>query len=56
MQSEDLKQKKIKYDTVCKKVLSQKPILAKILKSCVSEYKDYDMKFIEEQCIEGNTV
>ena len=56
MQSEDLKQKKIKYDTVCKRVLSQKPILAKILKSCVSEYKDYDMKFIEEQCIEGNTV
>ena len=56
MQSEDLKQKKKKYDTVCKKVLSQKPILAKILKSCVSEYKDYDMKFIEEQCIEGNTV
>ena len=56
MQSEALKQKKKKYDTVCKKVLSQKPILAKILKSCVSEYKDYDMKFIEEQCIEGNTV
>ena len=54
--NEELKVKKYKYDTVCKKVLSQKPILAKILKSCVSEYKDYDMKFIEEQCIEGNTV
>ena len=56
MQSEELKQKKKKYDTVCKKVLSRKPVLAKILKSCVSEYKDYDMKFIEEQCIEGDTI
>ena len=56
MQSEELKQKKKKYDTVCKKVLSQKPVLAKILKSCVDEYKDYDMKFIEEQCIEGDTI
>ena len=40
MQSEELKQKKKKYDTVCKKVLSRKPVLAKILKSCVSEYKE----------------
>ena len=38
MQSEELKQKKKKYDTVCKKVLSRKPVLAKILKSCVDEY------------------
>ena len=56
MQNEELKQKKKKYDTVCKKVLSRKPVLAKILKSCVDEYKDYDMKFIEEQCIEGDTI
>ena len=56
MQNEELSQKKKKYDTVCKKVLSRKPVLAKILKSCVDEYKDYDMKFIEEQCIEGDTI
>ena len=56
MQNEELSQKKKKYDTVCKKVLSRKPVLAKILKSCVDEYKEYDMKFIEEQCIEGDTI
>ena len=55
-EKEELKIKKSRYDTVCKKVLSRKPVLAKILKSCVDEYKDYDMKFIEEQCIEGDTI
>ncbi len=37
---------KTKYDNICKKLLSYKEILARILKECVSEYKDCDINSI----------
>ena len=44
---------KRKYDAQCKKVLSDKHILAYILKHVVEEVKGYTIKEII-QCIEGN--
>ena len=43
-----------RYDAACKRILSSKTILARILKECVSEYRDVDEKTIAEKCIEGN--
>ena len=40
------------YDTQCKLLLSEKPILARIMKECVEEYKNYTVEQIEN-CIEG---
>ena len=41
------------YDASCKRILSEKIILAWILKSCVTEFKEFDVQFIADQCIEG---
>ena len=41
------------YDAVCKRLLSQKIILAWIMKSCLKEYRDCDVKDIAEKYIEG---
>jgi len=41
------------YDECCKALLSNKSILANILKECIDEFKEYDVKYIEEECIEG---
>lgn len=41
------------YDAACKKLLSQKIILAWIMKSCLAEYRDCDVKEIAETYIEG---
>ena len=48
----ELEKKKESLDTVCKKMFSFKPILAGLLKECVSEFKDLDTKEIEK-CIEN---
>ncbi|MCM1047446.1 MAG: hypothetical protein NC433_03380 [Clostridiales bacterium] len=45
--------KKAALDTVCKKLIANKSILARILKTCVEEYKDCSLKDIEEKYIEG---
>ncbi len=42
-----------RYDAACKKLLSQKIILAWIMKSCLKEYQDCDVKDIAEKYIEG---
>jgi hypothetical protein len=42
-----------KYDECCKSLLAHKSILAHILKECVSEFKDCDVKYIAENCIES---
>ena len=42
-----------KYDAACKKLLSQKIILAWIMKSCLDEYRNCDVKEIAEKYIEG---
>ncbi|MCX4292381.1 MAG: hypothetical protein OSJ36_11405, partial [Odoribacter sp.] len=41
------------YDAACKRVLSEKAILARIMKSCLEEYKDCDVGDIVEKYIEG---
>ena len=42
-----------RYDQACKRVLSNKQILAWIMKRCVEEYKDCTIKDIAEKYIEG---
>ena len=38
------------YDDACKRLLSHKEVLARILKECVSEYNSYDIETIKN-CI-----
>lgn len=44
---------KAAYDQACKRLLSQKMILAWIMKSCVEEYRNLEVKEIAEKYIEG---
>ena len=44
---------KANLDAACKRLLANKPILAWIMKSCLSEYADYTIKDIAEKYIEG---
>ena len=44
---------KVRYDAACKRLLSEKIILAWIMKSCLEEYRDYDVKEIARRYIEG---
>lgn len=44
---------KARYDAACKKILSEKIILAWIMKSCLEEYKDCTVNEIAEKHIEG---
>lgn len=37
---------KAKYDAACKRLLSEKIILAWIMKHCIQEYYDYDVNEI----------
>lgn len=41
------------YDAACKRVLSEKAILARIMKACLAEYQDCPVCDIEEKYIEG---
>ena len=41
------------YDAACRKLLSERLILAWIMKSCLNEYRDCDVKEIAEKYIEG---
>ena len=45
-----------KYDAVCKELLSEKIILAHILKTCAVEFAEYDVSEIAEKFIEGTPV
>ena len=40
-----------RYDAACKRVLSEKFILAWIMKSCLEEYRDCNVREIAEQNI-----
>ena len=42
-----------RLDKACKKLLSEKYILAWIMKSCLEEYRDLDVTEIAQKCIEG---
>ena len=48
----DAAELRARYDTQCKLLLSEKPILARIMKGCIEEYKDCTTEQIES-CIEG---
>ena len=41
------------YDAACKRVLSEKSILAWIIKSCLDEYRDCSIQEIAEKYIES---
>lgn len=41
------------YDAACKRLLSEKSILARIMKGCIEEYGDCDVAEIAEKYIEG---
>jgi len=49
----DVAGKKAKYDEACKRILSEKIVLAWILKSCLDEYRDCDVNDIAQKYIEG---
>lgn len=53
--AEELQQNrdKTRHDTSCKKILSNKYILAYVLKGCLKEFQDCDIKDIAEKYIEG---
>lgn len=42
-----------RYDAACRRILSERIILAWIMKSCLEEYQDFDVKEIAEKYIEG---
>ena len=42
------------YDAACKRLLANKVILAWIMKSCLEEYRDFDVDVIAEKYIEGD--
>ena len=42
-----------KLDAVAKKLVKHRIILAEILKECVEEFKDFDIKYIEDNCFVG---
>ena len=42
---------KVKYDAVCKRLLSEKYILAWIMKNCLEEYRDCDVEEIAEKLV-----
>ena len=44
----DLADAKAGYDTACKQILSNRVVLAWILKSCVDEYRDCSIQDIAE--------
>lgn len=44
---------KARYDAACKRLLSERSILAWIMKSCLEEYQGIDVKEIAEKYIEG---
>ena len=49
----EVTQQRADYDASCKRLLSEKIILAHILKSCVAEFRDYEPAYIAENCIEA---
>ena len=42
-----------KLDTAAKKLVKHRVILAEILKECTDEFKDFDLKYIQDNCFVG---
>ncbi|MCR4784116.1 MAG: hypothetical protein K6A35_06310 [bacterium] len=51
-----LTQKQTAYDAICRRLLSEKIILANILQYCAREFKELDVQTIAERCIEGEAL
>ena len=49
----DASDTRAKLDAVAKKLIKHRIILAEILKECVDEFKDLDIKYIEDNCFVG---
>ena len=49
----DASDTRTQLDAVAKKLIKHRIILAEILKECVDEFKDLDLKYIEENCFVG---
>ena len=49
----EVTQDRANYDAACKRLLSEKIILAWIMRSCLAEYRDIDVNEIAEKYIEG---
>ena len=45
-----------RYDAAAKRILSFKAVIAWILKKACSEFRDYDVAYIMENCIGGVSV
>lgn len=52
-EDQQIDQLKTAYDAICKKVLSEKGIIANILKSCVKEFENSSIDEIARHCIQG---
>ena len=50
----DISESKAKLDAVAKRLIRHKVILAEIMKACVEEFKDCDVKTIVDQCFVGD--
>ena len=44
------------YDASCKRLLSNKTILAWIIKSCIKEYEACEIEYIAKYCLEENSM
>ena len=49
----DASDTRAKLDAVAKKLIKHRIILAEILKECIEEFKDFDIKYIEDNCFVG---
>ena len=49
----DASDTRAQLDAVAKKLIKHRIILAEILRECVDEFKDLDLKYIEENCFVG---
>jgi hypothetical protein len=47
--ADEQQERKARYDAECKRVLSEKGILAQILKDCTEEFKDCSLEDIVEK-------
>ena len=46
-------EKRVRFDTCCKRILSEKIIVAWIMKCCIPEYREFTVEEIAEKFIEG---
>ena len=51
--AQQAKAQKKAYDEACKRVLSERGIMAHILKACTEEFKDCDLQDIAQRYIQG---